>query len=218
MKQSITNLVNRDFQFDRNKKLLSAEEYSQVVKAADIMTQAREKAEQIVAAAEDIYQKEKERGYDEGLAQSKLDQAEQMMNMVGNSINYLAEMELKLAKIVMSAVKKIIAAFNNDDMTLNLIHTALVHVRNEQQVTVRIAPAQFGYVQSHIEELLSSYKGIGFINPVSDVRLREGDCIIESQLGVVDASVEVQLKALQQCFDRLSPASIGAKVNEELGE
>ncbi len=95
-------------------------------------------------------------------------------------------------------------------MVVGLIKSALSHVRNQHEVGVRVPPSQFSHVKEKVNEILKDYKGIGFINPISDPRLSEGSCILESKIGVIDASIDVQLKALKRRFAKLNQEAIGA--------
>ena len=48
--------------------------------------------------------------------------------------------------------------------------------------------------------LASAPGGASFLDVVSDARLERGACLLESELGVVDASLETQLKALENAL------------------
>lgn len=192
-------------------KVLKAEDYAIYLEAQEIIESAKKQAEAIVAGANEAYEQEKQRGYQDGLDESKADQAEQMLKVVSRTINYLSDVEHSMADILLSGIRKIIGQFNQEELAVNLVRNALQHVRNEKQVTIRLAPSQYNMVKAQLNEILSDYKGVGFIDLVADQRLSTGDCIMESDIGVVDASVDVQLKALRQRFSQLKAAAIFAQ-------
>ena len=109
-------------------------------------------------------------------------------------------------------MKKIIGEFDQEELAISLVKNALQHVRNEKHVTIRVPSAQYSAVQARLNTILAEYKGVGFIDLVADPRLSSGDCIMESEIGVVDASVDVQLRALQKRFDSLQ--SLAARGRE----
>ena len=152
------------------------------------------------------------------MVESRIQQSEQMLKMVDRTINYLAEVENTMADILMSAMKKIIAGFDNKELVVGLIKSALQHVRKEHEVAVRVPPSQYAYVQTQIAEILSAHKGVGFINPVSDPRLVEGDCILESKIGVIDASIDIQMEALMRRFSKLTTETLSALKSAEQTE
>ena len=211
MSLNIITITEGDFRLKPQQKVIKAADYSVIEKSTRIIDKAREQANHIIADAQVTFEKEKQRGYQDGLMQSRMEQSEQMLKMVDQSINYLSSMEASLANILMTAVKKIIDGYDDHALTVGLIKAGLQHVRNERQVTVRIPPAHFAHVKASIAEILKNYKGVGILNPVSDPRLKAGSCILESKIGVVDASIDIQLKALQKRFGQLT-----AHTTEEL--
>jgi len=218
MNLKVIHINNSDFAFSQGKKYIKSSEYKTLHRSSAIINVAKKRADVIIEQAEKHYLNEKKRGYEEGIIESKVDQSEQMLKIVGRSISYLSEIENELSEVLMSAVNKIIDGFDDKELTVGLIRSGLQHVRNERQVTVRIPPGHFTHVKGKINEILADYKGIGFINPVSDPRLDAGSCILESRIGVVDASVDIQLAALSQRFERVSSDVSGSVANGDVTE
>ena len=202
------------------KKVLSRAEYQNFYKGSRIIKAAEKQAIQIEQEAKVAFREEKQRGFDEGMMESRIEQSEQMLKMVDRTINYLSEVENTMAEILISAVKKIIDGYDDKDMVVGLIKSALQHVRNQHEVTVRVPPSQFSHVKEKAAAILADYKGVGFINPVSDPRLEKGSCILESKIGVIDASIDVQMEALKRRFSKLTSETMSeiSKSAEEIDD
>lgn len=200
-------LTANQLNVDPSCRVMKAEEYATFLEAEQIINIAREQAQQIVEQAKEAYEQEKQRGYQDGLDESKVDQADQMLKVVSRTINYLSDIEHTMADILLSGVKKIIGEFDQEHLAISLVRNALQHVRNEKQVSIRIPPSQYNMVKARLNDILTDYKGVGFVDLVADQRLSTGDCIMESEIGVVDASVDVQLRALQKRFSQLKAAA-----------
>ena len=196
-------LTANQLNVDPSCRVMKAENYATFLEAEQIINTAKEQARQIVEQAKEAYEQEKQRGYQDGLDESKVDQADQMLKVVSRTINYLSDVEQTMADILLSGVKKIIGEYDQEQLAVNLVRNALQHVRNEKQVSIRIPPSQYNMVKARLNDILADYKGVGFVDLVADQRLSTGDCIMESEIGVVDASVDVQLKALQKRFSQL---------------
>ena len=224
MKLRIASIKPYGIQLLPGQKVIKSEDYAVIKKSMTLVETAKDQAREIHRQATVGFEEEKRRGYEEGLDESRMEQSEHMLRMVDQSINYLKEVEDSLANILMMAVKKIIDNYNDRDMVVGLIKSGLNHVRNERQVTVRVPPSQFTHVKEKIADILADYKGIGILTPVSDPRLKSGSCILESKLGVVDASVDVQLKALQKRFAQLTaqattdPDALTVQANDNIQE
>lgn len=200
-------LSNIQLDLDPSCRILKAEDYVVYLEAREVISAAQHEAEDIVAKARQTYEDEKRRGYQEGLAEIKGEQADHILKVVSRTINYLSDIEDTLANILIGGVKKIIGECDQKALAISLVKNALQHVRNEKHVTIRIAPGEYEAVQGQLNDILAEYKGVGFIDLVADPRLSAGDCIMESEIGVVDASVDVQMKALQKRFDKIKSMS-----------
>lgn len=205
-------LNNVQLELDPTCKVLKADDYVVYLEAQEIVKAAQQQAAGIAEEARLAFEQEKKRGYQEGLAESKAEQTDHMLKVVSRTINYLSDIENTLANILLSGVKKIIGEFDQEELAISLVKNALQHVRNEKHVTIRVPSAQYSAVQVRLNTILAEYKGVGFIDLVADPRLSSGDCIMESEIGVVDASVDVQLRALQKRFDSLQ--SLAARSRE----
>ena len=171
--------------------------------AGQLVATARAQADAIVAGAEAARAAECQRGYDEGWRQARQEQAEQMIEHVGRTVDYLARVEGRMVELVMGAVRKIVAGFDDAERVLIVVRNALSVVRNQKQMALRLNPAQVEQVRAHVNELLASYPGVGYLDLVPDGRVQPDACILESEIGLVEASIEGQLEALRAAFGRI---------------
>lgn len=82
-----------------------------------------------------------------------------------------------------------------------VVKGALAVVRNQKQVTLRVlTPSQLDDVRASVNELLAAFPGVGFLDLVPDARLGPDACILESEIGVVEASIAGQLGAIEKAF------------------
>ena len=66
-----------------------------------------------------------------------------------------------------------------------------------------MAPAQVATGQQAQNELLAAYPGVGYLDVVADPRLAADACILESEIGIVEASIQGQLAALRKGFAKV---------------
>jgi type III secretion protein L len=188
---------------DLNRLILKANDVVVWQQAQDILAQAREQAQQIVGQAQAAFEAEKTRGYQEGLEQAQLDQAEQMIETASRTVDYFANIEQRIVGLVMQSMRRVIADFNDTERVLAVVRSSLAVMRNQKQLTLRLAPDQVEVVKSHARELLENYPGVGLLDIVADSRLSGDAAILESELGVVQASIEKQLQAIEQSFSKI---------------
>jgi type III secretion protein L len=181
-------------------RLLKARDYQVFEQAQQILDDAQQRADAIVAGAEAEFEAEKTRGYEEGLEQARMELAEQMLDTVGRTVDYFSGVEDKVVGIVSSAVRRILGEFDDAELIVRVVHNALHVVRNQKQVTLRVHPDQEQAVTGRLSHILSGHSAISYLEVVADHRLEAGGCILETEVGVVDASVEVQLQALEKAM------------------
>ena len=181
-------------------KIIKAEEYGLFLKADALLDAAEKKAAETQKKAEEAYERKREEGYRDGLEEGKLEHAEKMMETILSSVEFIEGIEGTLVSVVNQAIRKIIGDMDDKERIVRIVRNALNSVRGQQNVTVRVAPADEEIVAQALSAMTAGSSGSAFLTIVADARLPRNSCILESELGVVDASLETQLKALENAF------------------
>lgn len=188
---------------DPHKLVLSPQEVQAWQDAQQLLAQARQEAERIRAEAVQAYEDEKQRGYEEGVAMARMDEAERLIENATRTVDYFAGIEQKIVALVMNAVRRIMADFDDATRVLAVVQSGLSVMRNQKQLTLRLSPEHAATVRERAQHLLERFPGVGMMDIVPDNRLKGDAAILESEMGVVEASVELQLKAIEQGFTKL---------------
>jgi type III secretion protein L len=183
---------------DSASHVLRACDYARAVEAETALEQAKQRAEEILRDAQKTYEEEKARGRAEGLAEAQGEVAAQIMTIVSRSVDYLAGAEVEVARVVLTCLRKILGEFTDDDLVVRAARAALQVVRNEPRVTLRVPADIEPSVRERVGEILSGNGEVTFLEIVGDERMARGGCRLESEAGVVDASIEQQLQALEK--------------------
>lgn len=181
-------------------RILKARDCQVFEQSRQVLADAQRESQAILRRAEQEYEKQRTLGYQVGMDQAKMETAEKMIDTVSRTIDYFAQVENHVAGIVISAVRKILGEFDDLELTLRVVRNALNVVRTQHQVTLRTSPAQEDDIRERVDEILKSYSGIRYLQVIADHRLQAGDCILETELGAVDANLELQLKALENAL------------------
>ena len=181
-------------------KLIKSAELGQLFEASALLEAAREKAASLEKAALEAYEEKKLEGYRDGLEEGKLEHAEKMMETIISSVEFIEGIESTLVNVVTQSIRKIIGEMGDRERIVAIVRNALNVVRGQQKVTVRVSPADEEAVLQAMAAMTSSASGSSFLTVIADVRLEKDSCILESELGVVDASLSTQLKALENAF------------------
>ena len=174
-------------------RVLKASEAAVLLEANAVLDAARERVADMERKAGEAYERRREEGYRDGVEEGRLEHAEKVMETVLSSVEYIEGIEATLVNVVAVAVRKVIGEIDENERIVRIVRNALV--------TVRVAPADEKAVREGLASMLASVPGgASFLDVVPDARLERGACLLESELGVVDASLETQLKALENAL------------------
>ncbi len=177
-------------------KVIKAADKAKLIEAGELIAAAEASAKAIEARAETAYKERFEAGYADGVEAGKMENAEKMMETVIASVEFIENIENTVVSVVSQSVRKIIGELDDEERIRRIVSTALNNVRGQQRVTVRVSPRD----EPAVNRALAAMTSGSYLTVVADSRLAPESCILESDLGVIDASLATQLKALENAF------------------
>ena len=197
-----------DYKLASDRRLVKASEVATVRTADEIIAAAEAEAARIREEAKTAFEEEKKRGYEKGLADGKMEIAMQKLDLVDSSVKFMESVEGKMADIVMKALKSCVVEIGDSEMVVQIVRkTMKAVIRTQRQVTVKVAPEMVDSVKTRVDALRAEYPTIETLDVVEDPRLKGPACILETEAGVADASVDTQLAAIEKSIQRHLTAS-----------
>jgi type III secretion protein L len=188
---------------DPSRKVVKAKDYATLIAAEDLLATARAEAEAMGIAAAAAYEAKRQEGLASGREESRLEASEQMISHASRTIEYFGHIEERMVDLVLRATRKIMADFNDEERARAVVRGALAAVRNQKQVVLRVSPQQTEAVKAHVNDILAHYPGIGYLDVVADGRLTSDACILETEIGTVESSIEGQIEAMRNAFQKV---------------
>ncbi|MDC5707117.1 HrpE/YscL family type III secretion apparatus protein [Vibrio europaeus] len=199
---SFVEIKTDNLQLAPGLKVLKAREYLSYLDSQHLVEAAHAKADSIVESAQQAYESEKQRGYQDGLQRAEIENAQTMIATLAKCNDYYLQVEQKMTGVVLDAVRKIIDTFDDVDTTVSVVREALQLVSNQKQVILHVHPEQVIDVRDKVSSVLSDFPEVGYVEVVADARLKNGGCILETEVGIIDASIDGQLQALKQAMEK----------------
>ena len=197
-----------DYKLASDRRLVKASEVATVRSAEEILAAAEAEAARIREEAKSAFAEEKKRGYEKGLADGKMEIAMQKLDLVDSSVKFMESVEGKMADIVMKALKSCVVEIGDKEMVVQIVRkTMKAVIRTQRQVTLKVAPEMVESVKERVAALRAEYPTIESLDVVEDPRLKGPACILETEAGVADASVDTQLAAIEKSLHRHISAS-----------
>ena len=197
-------LVNKqDFVLQSDRRVVKAADVATVRTAAEIIAAAEADAARIREEAKAEFEAEKKRGYEKGLSDGKTEIAMLKLEQVDQSVAFMESVEGKMADVVMKALKSFVVEVGDREMVVQIVRKTMnAVIRTQRQVTLKVAPEMVDTVRARVAEFRAAYPTVEAFDVVEDPRLKGPACILETEAGVADASVDVQLAAIEKSLKR----------------
>lgn len=148
-------------------------------------------------------------GKEEGIAAGRDEagaltrQAKDLLDqMIAERTAILHSIEPEVARLAIKIAERLVTqeVTAHPDVALKMVQQAMTRVRDREQVTLRVAPADADLVREHKDLFARMVEGLRHLEILSDPRVERGGCVIETNLGNVDARISTQLAALELAF------------------
>jgi flagellar assembly protein FliH len=115
--------------------------------------------------------------------------------ILANSEPEIARLAIKIAERILGVEVK-----TNPDTVLGIVQSALARIRDREQVTIRVNQEDYEKVKANKDVYTRLVDGVKTMDVAPDPRVERGGCVIETNLGNVDARISTQLAALEIAF------------------
>lgn len=193
--------------------------------AEAVLKKAREEADSMLSSAqaesEGIFATAREEGSKKGYAdgfrqaqeelnaeyeqkQEELERQEHLRQE--NYERQMQELEPKLLDVILTVVEKVfhIQFKDKKEILLYLVGNAIADIEGSKSFRIRVSGEQKEFLEHHREEILDRVGHDLSLEIVSDSSLIGNQCIIETETGIFDCSMDVQLKNLIKDLRSLS--------------
>lgn len=141
-----------------------------------------------------------QQGYEAGLTQWNeiLVQARRAYDdLVSQSEPPLVRLAVKIAEKVIGEQLRM-----DPETMVAIVREALKSARRDRSLLVEVNPEHEALIRSRIASLCSSLGGDQEIRIVPNPSIPPGGCVVQSEIGIIDAKLETQLKCMEQALLR----------------
>ncbi len=184
-----------------NRKVLKNQIVSARAEAARILEEAEDFAAEIRAQAQKDAENLLAEAYLSGTEKAVAEFEKNLLDVREIRERVWRETEQDLLRLAIRLTEKILGREIKTDKTAvaDVVATALQNARQQEKLTVRVNPADLPVVEKEVENLTRTGR-VRFMDFVADPRVSEGGCLIESEVGTIDARLETQLRVLERAL------------------
>lgn len=179
-----------------------------------ILEEARAEA---LMLKEEAKQAGREEGYQKGLEEAKTQMAAQeaelqnryelvRQQLENDYEKQLLEAEPRMVDIICGLLHKISGVMIGEEqgVMVHIIHNALLGIENTDSVSVKVSEDDYAEVYSRYDWLKQQINSNITMELVSDVKLGKNQCMIETENGIINCSLDEQLNHLINSLKLLS--------------
>ena len=150
-----------------------------------------------------------EQGYKEGWSQGHqeyMDVIEQLKKIITQVADqrhdFIESAESDLVALAFDVAEKLVHhQISNDDVIYHTIKSMLDYTVDHEKVLIRVHPEELAKLEPHREEFLSQIKGVELLDIIEDVNIDQGGCLLETNLGTIDAQIDTQFAQAKQALN-----------------
>ncbi|MBI3394519.1 MAG: flagellar assembly protein FliH [Spirochaetia bacterium] len=205
-----------------SKEKAKREEEGARLNADQIIERAKLEVERMVKEAEmrvaEIEHGAYQKGYDAGRevgfkkGQSEVRRLiDRLGTIVGQAIDVrekiIADSEKQMIDMILMIARKVIKdeIVERKEVVLNNIREALKRIKDRDRVDIRVNFADLELTTGHKDELIKMMESLRKVNIYEDSRIDRGGCIIQTDVGAIDARIATQLKEIEEAIRNAEP-------------
>jgi type III secretion protein L len=176
--------------------------------AARIVADALQQAEQQIAHAQDESDRIRAEARERGLREAVERWAEEMAHKAFDAHHSIQRASDRLAELVSLAAQRVIEVEDRDGLYRRALRSMRGLTGDSKTLTLHIGHEDAAYARSVVGQLAEE---IGVPVPLDikvDERLTAGGCVLESDYGVIDASLGLQIEAVKLAIGRAARAAL----------
>ncbi len=181
-------------------RIIEGEIYDARLRAKQILDEAQAEAEEIRTAAEQFRKEEGERGYQEGYQAGLAQVTEIILRAREEYARLLHGAETEMVKLAIKVARKIIGRELkvNPRTILDVVSQAITAVRQQNEIIIRVNPGDLEVLVKSKERLIGLLGRAKDLDIRGDPAVRRGGCVIESEIGQIDAQLDIQLAVVEK--------------------
>lgn len=180
---------------------------------AEAKSEAQKIIEKAMAEAEAVREQAREEGRREGRdeASARIDEALATLNQaVKERKKIIRDAEGELLRLSLKIAEQIIRSevSLHRDVSLNIVSEAIGRVSDREQIIVRVNREDAEYLKRYKDRLAGMLDGVKSFSIIEDTNIEPGGCVIETNLGFIDARISTKIKAIEEALQKVSTEEI----------
>ncbi len=186
-----------------DRKVIKKSDYGAAVNAKVVLDAAQAESQRLIedAAAEVV--RRREQGYRDGWQQAQDRLSEELIRIAARQALALQRQRARMARTALAVARQLVDSLDATLLFDQALRKVSEHVRAERFLSVRVAPSDVTAATEAVHRLMVRCASPRFVDVMADPSLAPLSCVVESDMGLVDASLDSFLQRLEQALHEL---------------
>ncbi len=186
------------------KKVIRSEDFSTLLSASDLLEKTKADIAAAQEKAENDAEELKKKGYDDGYQEGLTQLNEQILGLENEKKRLRHEMNQLILPLALKAAKKIVAGElkEHPETIVNIVLQALAPVMQNHKITIYVNKADKDILEAEKPLLKEKLEQLESLSIKERDDISQGGCMIETESGIINATIENQWRGIESAFDR----------------
>lgn len=172
-------------------------------------SEAQKIIDEALREADAIREEAREAGREEGRAEvsSRIEEAMEAVNQaVKERKKIIKDAEQEILRLALKVTEQIIRSevSLHRDVCLNIVAEAISRVSDREQIIVKVNREDAEYLKRYKDRLAGMLDGVKSFSILEDANIEPGGCVIETNLGFIDAKISTKIKVIEEALRKVS--------------
>ena len=191
-------------------KIVPHAEFATLMEIEELLEETKKQAklllEEAQKEADALCEKAKQDGYQEGLLQvnKEIFHVEDYKKVLKN------DMQKKILPLTLATAKKIVGEEMrlSPDAVVDIVLEAIKKVTQSYHVKLKVFPDDYTKLEQEKDNILQKLGSIETFSLEASKDVPQGGCIIETEHGIINATLDNQFRAIEAVFEQMSPPKL----------
>ncbi|MFH1874123.1 MAG: FliH/SctL family protein [Pseudomonadota bacterium] len=162
----------------------------------------RTQAKKILAEVEAVREKAIKDGFEKGQQQGLAEVTEKLVQLEAIREKFYAQAEPELIKLATAIAEKVIGqiVIEKPEVIMNVVKQALERSLGDR-ITIKLNPEDYKTIQESNFEFRDILDRTKRLHLKEDDTIAKGGCVVETEVGTIDAQIETQLEAIKKALE-----------------
>ena len=182
-------------------RLLKSADVPVVAEACDLLRRAHERDKLMLQQTMTAYEQARQNGWQHGLKDAQALMSARLASAAAAKQLALVDLSPTLVNIVSSAMSLLLKNADRSQLLSSSFDAVSGLLKKAQWAELRVHPSQADMARRTLSQSSASLGTLTPVTVVGDAALKLDDCIFETDVGIADASLSVQLQAINTALE-----------------